>query len=119
MEAGRVRQHSSRSLHLSCNDDEKGAEGHYIETDHTMAHFREHWYPDLSERGDCTQWHAQGGRSLGERSGEKVSQILTEYRPKPLPEDIAHELGSIVQRAATAQEATRDSPQPRKQCWSH
>lgn len=93
---------------------EKGAEGHYIETDHTMAHFREHWYPDLFERGDYTQWHTQGGRSLGERSVDKVSQILAEHRPKPVPEDVAQELRSIVRRAATAQEATRGSPQPRK-----
>jgi trimethylamine--corrinoid protein Co-methyltransferase len=79
---------------------EKGPEGHYIETDHTMSHFREHWYPDLFDRGDYTQWQAQGGKSLGERSAERVEKILAEHRPKPLTEDVSREVGGIVERAA-------------------
>ena len=79
---------------------EKGPEGQHIETDHTMAHFREHWYPDVFERGDYAQWEARGGKSLGERAAEKVDEILARHRPRPLPEIIAREVSSIVERAA-------------------
>jgi trimethylamine--corrinoid protein Co-methyltransferase len=74
--------------------------GHYIETDHTMAHFREHWYLDLFDRGDYTQWQVQGGKSLGERAAEQVGKILAEHKPEPLPEDVAREISGIGERAA-------------------
>jgi len=76
--------------------DEKGPEGHYVETDHTMAHFREHWYPDLIERGDHAQWQAKGSKSLGERAAEKVDEILAVHRPTPLPEAAARKVADIV-----------------------
>jgi trimethylamine--corrinoid protein Co-methyltransferase len=78
---------------------EKGPEGHFIECDHTMAHFREHWYPDLFERGGYRQWQAQGSKSLGERASERVSEILAVHKPQPLPEDVAGKIRGIVQRA--------------------
>jgi trimethylamine--corrinoid protein Co-methyltransferase len=79
---------------------EKGPEGHYVETDHTMAHFREHWYPDLFERADYGAWQAEGGKSLGERAAERVEEILANHEPTPLPEDVALDVRAIVERAA-------------------
>jgi trimethylamine--corrinoid protein Co-methyltransferase len=79
---------------------EQGPEGHYIETDHTMAHFRELWYPDLFERADYGEWQAQGSKSLGARAVERVEEILAKHEPTPLPEDAAREVRAIVQRAA-------------------
>jgi trimethylamine--corrinoid protein Co-methyltransferase len=76
---------------------EKGPEGYHIETDHTMAHFREHWYPDLIERGDYAQWEAHGSKTLGERAAERVSEILEQHTPCPLPPDVAREVSAVVQ----------------------
>jgi trimethylamine--corrinoid protein Co-methyltransferase len=78
---------------------EKGPEGHFIECDHTLAHFREHWYPGLFERGDYGEWQAQGSKSLGERASERVSEILATHEPQPLPEEVACKIRGVVQRA--------------------
>jgi len=85
---------------------EQGPEGHYIETDHTMAHFRKLWYPDLFERADYETWRADGSRSLGERAVERVAEILSSHEPKPLPKDVAQKVRAIVERAAIGDVAT-------------
>jgi len=85
---------------------EQGPEGHYIETDHTMAHFRKLWYPDLFERADYETWRADGSRSLGERAVERVAEILSSHEPKPLPKDVAQKVRAIVERAAIGGVAT-------------
>jgi trimethylamine--corrinoid protein Co-methyltransferase len=85
--------------------DEKGPEGHYIETDHTMAHFREHWYPDLFERGDCVTWEAQGGHSLRKRAVARVNTLLEEHQPESLPEDVQRQISAIVQGASDSDDA--------------
>ena len=85
---------------------EQGPEGHYIETDHTMAHFRKLWYPDLFERADYETWRTDGSRSLGERAVERVAEILSSHEPKPLPKDVAQKVRAIVERAAIGDVAT-------------
>ena len=79
--------------------DEIGPDGQFLDTEHTMAHFRERWYPDVFERGNYDQWQAKGGKSLGERAAERVEKILAEHRPEPLPEDVAQKIRAIVRRA--------------------
>ena len=79
--------------------DQLGPEGYYLDTDHTMAHFRERWYPDVFERGNHDQWQAQGAKSLGERAAERVDKILSEHEPEPLPADVAQAVHAVVERA--------------------
>ena len=79
--------------------DEIGPDGAYLDTDHTMEHFRERWYPQVFERGNYDQWLEAGGLSLGERAAKRVDTILEEHLPEPLPEDIHEEIRAIVQRA--------------------
>lgn len=85
--------------------DEKGPEGHYIESDHTMAHFRDHWYPNLFERADYATWQLEGGKSLGERAVKRVNGILADHTPKLLPEAVALNIKGIVQEAAGGEQA--------------
>jgi trimethylamine--corrinoid protein Co-methyltransferase len=80
--------------------EEQGPGGQYIQSDHTMKHFREHWYPDLFERGGYNQWQAAGGQSLGERAAERVTKILAEHQPEPLPEEISRKVEEIVGASA-------------------
>jgi trimethylamine--corrinoid protein Co-methyltransferase len=86
--------------------DEIGPDGQFLESDHTMAHFRERWYPGVFERGNYDQWQAKGGKSLGERAAEQVSQILAEHEPEPLPEEVAQKLKEIIRRAEAHFEAS-------------
>jgi len=86
--------------------DEIGPDGQFLESDHTMAHFRERWYPGVFERGNYDQWQAKGGKSLGERAAEQVRQILAEHEPEPLPEEVAQKLKEIIRRAEAHFEAS-------------
>lgn len=79
--------------------DQVGPDGHFIDTDHTYAHFRERWYPNLFDRNNHEGWLAEGGQTLAERTTEHVKTILAEHKPDPLPKDIAQKIRSIVQRA--------------------
>jgi trimethylamine--corrinoid protein Co-methyltransferase len=79
---------------------EKGPEGQYLDTEHTRKHFRERWYPDLFERKTYDMWASEGGRSLAERAAERVSQIISEHKPEPLPPDLANQLRKIVEKAS-------------------
>jgi trimethylamine--corrinoid protein Co-methyltransferase len=74
-------------------------EGNYLETEHTMKHYRDRWYPELFGRDAHERWLAKGGKDLGERAAEFVEQLLTEHQPEPLPEDIRKRLRQIVQEA--------------------
>jgi len=79
--------------------DEMGPDGQFLDSDHTMAHFRERWYPEVFERGNYDQWLAKGAKSLGERAAERVEEILAEHKSEPLPEAVAREIKAIVRRA--------------------
>jgi trimethylamine--corrinoid protein Co-methyltransferase len=82
--------------------DELGPDGQFLGTEHTMAHFRERWYPEVFERGNFDQWQAKGGQSLGERAVAHVERILAEHRPEPLSKEIAQKVKEVVQRAEEA-----------------
>lgn len=79
--------------------DEVGPDGHFTDTDHTLAHFRERWYPTLIERYDHAGWLARGGQDLERRASTRVDEILSEHQPEPLPSDVQKRLREIVQRA--------------------
>jgi trimethylamine--corrinoid protein Co-methyltransferase len=79
--------------------DEQGPDGQFLDSAHTLAHFREHWAPDVFDRGNYDQWQGAGGKSLTERAAERVEKILAEHKPEPLPEDVAQAIRKIVRRA--------------------
>jgi len=81
---------------------EKGAEGQYLDTEHTRKHFRERWYPDLFERKTYDMWASEGGKSLVERTSERVAQLISEHKPEPLPLEVANQLRKIVEKASIA-----------------
>jgi trimethylamine--corrinoid protein Co-methyltransferase len=79
--------------------DQVGPDGQYLDSEHTMAHFRERWYPTLIERENYDNWLAKGGKTLGERAAERVEKILAQHKPEPLAGDIARAVHEIVERA--------------------
>ncbi len=79
--------------------DKIGPDGQFLDSDHTMCHFRERWYPEIIERDNYDNWLAKGGKSLAERAAERVEEILAEHKPEPLPKDVAKAVHAIVERA--------------------
>ncbi len=79
--------------------DEIGPDGQFLDTEHTLAHFREHWYPTVFDRRNYDRWQAAGGKSPAERAADRVKKILAEHQPEPLPQDVAQAVHAIVERA--------------------
>ena len=79
--------------------DEVGPDGQFIDSDHTLTHFRDRWYPTLIERSNYDGWIAKGRQDLGQRAAARVERILAEHQTEPLPTDIRKRLREIVQRA--------------------
>ncbi len=79
--------------------DQIGPDGQYLDNEHTLAHFRERWYPTLFERDNYDNWLAKGAKTLEQRANERVQAILDEHEPEPLPSDVAQAVHNIVERA--------------------
>jgi trimethylamine--corrinoid protein Co-methyltransferase len=75
---------------------ELGPEGDFLNTPHTLKHYRERWYPNLFERATYEGWRSKGGKNLAERAKEKIDTILAEHKPEPLPPKIRERLHEIV-----------------------
>jgi trimethylamine--corrinoid protein Co-methyltransferase len=74
-------------------------EGNYLESKHTLAHYRDRWYPQLLGRDAYDNWMAKGQKDLGARAAEFVAEVLAEHQPEPLPEPIRQQLRRIVEEA--------------------
>ena len=72
--------------------DQVGPGGSYFGEKHTVRHFRQNWFPSLLNRHNYEQWAAAGGLSLGDRTNQRVRQILQEHQPESLPPEVVAEL---------------------------
>jgi trimethylamine--corrinoid protein Co-methyltransferase len=79
--------------------DQVGPDGQFLDSEHTLQHFQEHWYPELFERDNYEGWLAAGAKTLAERAGERVDEILAAHRPSALPDQVTRTLRAIVARA--------------------
>lgn len=79
--------------------DAVGPDGDFISTDHTLAHFREDYYPRLLDRQNIEGWRGSGATTLRERAARRVNKLLAEHETEPLPGDVAAELDRIVEAA--------------------
>jgi trimethylamine--corrinoid protein Co-methyltransferase len=78
---------------------EVGPDGDFLNTDHTLSHYRERWYPTFFERGNYEMWASKGGKSFAARAGEEIDSILAKHQPEMLPVDVRDRLRQIVQSA--------------------
>jgi trimethylamine---corrinoid protein Co-methyltransferase len=79
--------------------DELGPDGQWLDTEHTLRHFREQWSPGLFDHANHSQWLKRGGKTLGERAADKVDQILVQHKWQPLPDEIQAAIHAVVMRA--------------------
>lgn len=69
----------------------------YLSHSHTMKHMRSaQTHPELIDRRMRVDWEAAGGKSIYERSWDKALDILQNYQPDPLPENVQKSLKDIV-----------------------
>jgi len=77
--------------------DAVGPGGEFLSTDHTMAHWRELWVPQISNRQMMEAWQAAGSPSLTDILREKTVALMETHSPEPLPDAVAAELEAILQ----------------------
>lgn len=80
--------------------DALGPEGSFLKLPHTRRHMRERWYPTLFDRDNYAGWLSKGGRPLSERAAERVTLLLEDHRPEPLPAPTAAAVAGVIERAA-------------------
>jgi len=51
----------------------------------------------LIDRKRYGRWETEGGKGMLTRAREKLTKILSEYEPEPLPNDVSKEVKSIVE----------------------
>jgi trimethylamine--corrinoid protein Co-methyltransferase len=85
--------------------DRLGPDGSFLETDHTLAHYRERWYPSLIDRLGRSAWLSRGGRTMGERAAARVDELLASHEPPPLPDAASAAIAGILERAAATPRA--------------
>ena len=61
--------------------DAHGVDGSYLETDHTLAHYRERWYPTLIDRRGYEPWRAAGSDDPGPARGHPGGRAPREPPP--------------------------------------
>jgi len=80
--------------------DSLGPDGSFLETQHTIDHYRDRWYPSLIDRRSHSAWLARGGATLGEGAAAQVDRVLATHQAPPLPEAAEQAISAILQRAA-------------------
>jgi trimethylamine--corrinoid protein Co-methyltransferase len=77
-----------------------GPGGHFMDTEQTLKHFRDFWYPDLLDRSRRETWLEGGATTLGQRLNARVKEIIREHRPAPLNAASKQRLQEIVCESA-------------------
>ena len=76
-----------------------GPGGHFLDTDQTLARYRDLWYLSLLDRRRRTEWAAAGGLTMGEKLTARVKEIIAGHRPKLLAPDIEAQIHAILATA--------------------
>ncbi len=76
-----------------------GPNGTYLAEKHTRQHMKEIWRPGVWDRTPYDSWLRDGKKGALEKATEIADDILANYRPEPLPDDVVAELRAIVARA--------------------
>lgn len=79
--------------------DRVGPGGNFLQTDATLNHYRDFWYPGLLDRRIHSQWQSSGELTLGQRLNAKVLKIIKSHQPKPLDAEKKQKLQEILAEA--------------------
>lgn len=74
-----------------------GPAGHYLDKDHTFAHFRSEFYPaTLSNRVSYDIWDQNGALQSMQVANQLWKETLQNYEPPALPDDVDKELQKFM-----------------------
>ena len=79
--------------------DRVGPGGHFMDSEQTLARFRDFWYPSLLDRSIRPQWLDAGATTLGQRLNNRVKEIIKEHRPQSLGLEKKRRIQEILARA--------------------
>lgn len=75
-----------------------GPAGNYLSERHTLKYMRQELSTtNLINRKMRDNWEKAGGKDMAERAREQAIEILENYKPTPLPDDVAKKIRSIVE----------------------
>jgi trimethylamine--corrinoid protein Co-methyltransferase len=76
--------------------DQVGPGGQFISHDHTLAHWRNLWMPQLFNRQRLDAWEKRGAPHINEIVREKTIALMDEHQPEPLPDTVENEIQTIL-----------------------
>lgn len=76
-----------------------GPDGEFLDTDHTLRHYKERWYPRFFERATYQAWSDKGGKTFSQRAKKKIDELIAGHKPVGLPPDAKNQLERIITRA--------------------
>ncbi len=76
---------------------EVGPGGEFMSHDHTMAHWRELWLPQIFDRQRLAPWEEQGAKDVKARLRETTIRLMDEHQVEPLPNAVEGEIERILQ----------------------
>jgi trimethylamine---corrinoid protein Co-methyltransferase len=79
-----------------------GAFGDFLSLDATMRHMRELSQPQVLDRRVREDWEARGATDLYARCHTKAKEILDEYQPPQLDDDVKRRIHAIVEETDRA-----------------
>ena len=79
--------------------DHVGPDGSFLDTDHTLRHYREDWYPRFMDRHNYAGWEARGRPKMMDNIHKKVMDILSSPAVPVLPVDMAERVRAVRRRA--------------------
>ena len=79
-----------------------GPFGDFLSLDATMRHMREQSQPEFLDRRVREDWESRGSSDLYQRCLEKAREVIQEYKPTPLPDDVAARIHAIVEETDRA-----------------
>ncbi|MDX1612836.1 MAG: trimethylamine methyltransferase family protein [Candidatus Promineifilaceae bacterium] len=79
-----------------------GPGGHFLEDDHTYAHFRQElWMPTLLTRRPRDEWQRAGAKDMGQRVRDKTIGLAESHSGPPLADELKAKLADMRARGAT------------------
>ena len=79
-----------------------GPFGDFLSLDATLKHMRELSQPEVLDRRVREDWEARGSRDLYTTCLEKARDVIREYVPEPVPDEVAARLHAIVEETDRA-----------------
>jgi trimethylamine--corrinoid protein Co-methyltransferase len=78
---------------------EVGPGGEFMSHDHTLAHWRELWLPQVFDRQRLESWEQRGAKDVNARTREVAVTLMDTHKVGPLPDSIEREIEYILKQA--------------------